>query len=93
MADSDGNHLGDKRTVPLSPQNIEKYQPTGKSSQKTASSISPVAAGTIRTVADLFAAVKQKDSSFQPKPSSKVVNPDGTPIGTGDKRTVPLSPK
>lgn len=59
-------------------QNIEKYRATEKSSQKTASSISS-AAGTIHTVADLFAYVKSQDSHFAPNPPSKVVNADGTP--------------
>ena len=60
-------------------QNIEKYHFATKSSQNTASSRS-VASGTVNTVADLFAAVKQKDSSFQPNPASKVVNRNGTPL-------------
>lgn len=34
---------------------------------------------TIQTVADLFAAVKDYDSSFQPQEASAVVNEDGTP--------------
>ena len=59
-------------------QNIEKYRATEKSSQKTASSISS-AAGTVHTVADLFAYVKSQDSHFAPNPPSKVVNADGTP--------------
>ena len=60
-------------------QNIEKYHYATKGSQNTASPRS-VASGTVHTVADLFAAVKQKDSSFQPKPASKIVNADGTPM-------------
>lgn len=71
-------------------QNIEKYHFATKSSQNTASSRS-VASGTVDTVADLFAAVKQKDESFQPNPASKVVNADGTPMvvyhGTSDQFT------
>lgn len=59
-------------------QNIEKYRAAEKSSQKTASSISS-AAGTVHTVADLFAYVKSQDSHFAPNPPSKVVNADGTP--------------
>ena len=47
-------------------QNIGKYQPTGKSSQKSASSMSP-ATGTVMTVADLFALVKSFDKNFKPK--------------------------
>ena len=65
-----------KRSYQL--QNIEKYRPAGKSSQKTASSISPVVGNAV-TVADLFAYVKQKDASFAPIASSKIVNADGTP--------------
>lgn len=72
-------------------QNIEKYRATEKSSQKTASSISS-AAGTVHTVADLFAYVKSQDSHFAPNPPSKVVNADGTPKvvyhGTGEEFTI-----
>lgn len=66
----------DKRAYQL--QNVEKYQSTAKSSQKTASSIS---AGTgIHTVSDLFAVVKQKDKNFSPKAvDSVLLNKDGTP--------------
>lgn len=35
---------------------------------------------TIKTVADLFDAVKRKDTLFVPNPESKVVNEDGTPM-------------
>lgn len=59
-------------------QNIEKYRPTGKSSQKTVSSISP-AVGSKITVADLFKYVKRLDKNFSTNPSSKIVNADGTP--------------
>lgn len=34
----------------------------------------------IKNVADLFVAVKSKDKSFNPKPSSKVVDKDGKPL-------------
>lgn len=72
-------------------QNIEKYRAAEKSSQNTASSISS-AAGTIHTVADLFAYVKSQDSHFAPNPPSKVVNADGTPKvvyhGTGEEFTI-----
>jgi hypothetical protein len=68
-------------------QNMEKYQPTGKSSQKSASSISPVA-GNIQTIADLFKIVKVKDKNFTPKPASKVMDESGQPMvvyhGTDD---------
>lgn len=59
-------------------QNIEKYQQQNGSSQNSASSISS-ATGSIVTVADLFAAVKQKDQNFVPGASSAVTNADGTP--------------
>ncbi len=59
-------------------QNVEKYRPTGKSSQNSASSISPVA-GNVVTVADLLAYVKQTDKNFNPNLPSAVVNADGTP--------------
>ena len=64
---------------PYQLQDIEKYQSTGKSSQKTVSSISPVMTGTIHTVADLFAAVKRMDADFQPNSASKVVNANKSP--------------
>lgn len=60
-------------------QNPEKYRQAGKSSQNTASSRSPVA-GTIRTVADLFEAVKRMDANFNPYSPSKVANDVGSPI-------------
>ena len=60
-------------------QNVEKYQMPGRSSQKTASFVSPTASGTVKTVADLFAAVKKKDAEFNPNLPSKIVNADGTP--------------
>ena len=59
-------------------QNIEKYRPTGKSSQNSVSSISP-AAGNIATVADLTSYVKYYDANYVPTAVSKVVNADGTP--------------
>ena len=59
-------------------QNIEKYRPTGKSSQNTVSSISP-ATGNALTVADLFGYVKSLDANFNPNSASKIVNADGTP--------------
>ena len=72
-------------------QNIEKYQTPHGGSQKTVS-LRSASSGTSYTVADLFAAVKAKDSSFNPVPTSKVVNEDGTPKvmyhGTGAIFTV-----
>ncbi len=68
-------------------QNIEKYQSTGKSSQNSASSISP-AAGTIKSVADLYAFVKQYDRSLSSNDPGDLTNADGTPrvfyVGTDD---------
>lgn len=70
-------------------QNIEMQQLSAKGSSVSSSPVTSTA--TIRTVADLFDVVKQKDPSFQPKPASKVVNPDGTPMvvyhGTSDQFT------
>lgn len=59
-------------------QNVEKYRPAGKSSQNSASSISP-AAGNINTVADLFSAVKLMDKNFVPAAPSTISNTNGTP--------------
>lgn len=72
-------------------QNVEKYQLQNGSSQNTASSISS-ATGAIRTVADLFAAVKSRDSHFNPKSVNRnLINADGTPVvlyhGTSDRFT------
>ena len=72
-------------------QNIEKASAVNGGVQgNTPSSLAPTT-NAIRTVADLFAAVKQKDSSFNPKPVSKIVNEDGTPMilyhGTSDHFT------
>ncbi len=82
---------GDTKKRAYQLQNVEKYQPAGKSSQNTASSISP-AADTIRNVADLFDYVKTKDVQFNPNPTGKVVNSDGTPMvvyhQTGNEFTV-----
>lgn len=67
-------------------QNAEKYQQTGaKGSGRIPSLVTQPA--DVKTISDLFSYVKQKDRHFNPKPSSKVVNPDGTPMvvyhGTG----------
>ena len=51
-------------------QNIEKYQTPHGGSQKTVS-LRSASSGTLFTVADLFAAVKAKDSGFKPVPSKK----------------------
>lgn len=60
-------------------QNIEKASAASVRVQGKAPSSVTNTADTIRTVADLFAYVKRKDSNFSPNPSSKVVNADGTP--------------
>ena len=68
-------------------QNIEKYQLTGKRSQETDSSISPVATGTIHTVADLYAAVKQRGKNKEGRnggakpPESTFRNNSGIALG------------
>lgn len=64
-----------KRSYQL--QNIEKYHPAAKGSQK----VSPVSAAsdTIKTIADMYRHVNQQDSSFKANPPSKVANVDGTP--------------
>lgn len=68
-------------------QSVEKYQQSdAKGSGKLPSLV--IQTADIRTVADLFSYVKQKDKQFHPKPASKVVNDDGTPMvvyhGTSD---------
>lgn len=73
-------------------QNIEKASAASVRVQGKAPSSVTNTADTIRTVADLFAYVKRKDSNFSPNPSSKVVNADGTPKvvyhGTGVEFTI-----
>lgn len=68
-------------------QSVEKYQQSdAKGSGKLPSLV--IQTVDIRTVADLFSYVKQKDKQFHPKPASKVVNDDSTPMvvyhGTSD---------
>lgn len=58
-------------------QNIEKYQTSADGSQFPASHLLQTSG--IKNVSDLFAYVKSKDSSFKPKPSSKVIDKDGKP--------------
>ena len=70
------SHDTAKRAYQL--QNVEKYRPTAKSSQQAASSIS--AGADIRTVAELFAAVKRMDHNFNPKRPSAVTDEDGHPM-------------
>ncbi len=63
-----------KRTYML--QNITKQSGSPGSQNNSVSRVTPTA---IKTVADLFAFVKQNDKNFTPNPASKIVNPDGTP--------------
>lgn len=70
-ADSTG-----KRAYQL--QNVEKYRPLHGGSQNSASLIS--AGSGVKTVADLFSAVKSLDKNFAPKPVNPLfLNEDGTP--------------
>ena len=72
-------------------QNIEKASVVNGGVQSDAPSSLSSATNAVRTVADLFATVKSKDASFNPKPASKIVNADGTPMvvyhGTSDRFT------
>ena len=66
-----------KRSYQL--QNIEKaFAASGRVQGNAPSSVTNTA-NTIRTVADLFAAVKRMDTNFIPNSPSKIVNADGTP--------------
>ena len=64
-----------KRSYQLQTIEKQQYGVTG-SGKSLAVSNQTVA---IKTVADLFAFVKQNDKNFTPNPASKIVNPDGTP--------------
>ena len=59
--------------------NIEKAFNAGGRVQASGPSSGTVASNAIKTVSDLFTAVKTYDANFSPNPSSKVVNADGTP--------------
>ena len=59
-------------------QNIEKYRPTARGSQKV-SPISAASTGTVITVSDLAQYVKTKDGEYAPSYPSKIVNADGSP--------------
>lgn len=73
---NDPNQAGtSKRAYEL--QNIECRQLNVKGSRSRASLI--ITAADVKTVADLFQAVKYYDKNFNPKQASKVVNADGTP--------------
>ncbi len=75
---NDPNHAGTaKRAYQL--QNIESRQLGAKGSGQNALAQSEPTAD-INTVADLFAAVKSKDSHFNPQAASKVVDEDGRPL-------------
>ena len=74
-------------------QNIEKQQLNAKGSGKSPSPV--ISTATINNVADLFAAVKAKDTAFQPKTAQKTANGkvgwDGREVveeATGPKVTV-----
>ena len=88
MNDPAGSKTG-KRAYNL--QNIEKAFATRKRVQGKSPSSSANVPNAIRTVADLHAAVKVYDSNFTPKPASRIVNEDGTPMvvyhGTSDRFT------
>ena len=58
-------------------QNIEKQQFGAKGSGATPSLVTQTA--DIKTIADLFAAVKRLDASFNPKDASKAVDENGRP--------------
>ena len=60
-------------------QNIEKASAVNGGVQGNAPSSLANTTNAIRTVADLFAAVKQKDADFKPNAASTIVNADGTP--------------
>lgn len=75
---NDPNSAGTrKRSYQL--QNIEKAFAASVRVQGGAPSSLTNTANTIHTVSNLFAAVKRMDANFNPTPSSKVVNADGTP--------------
>lgn len=76
-----GSETTKKRSYQL--QNIEKafaasVRVQGKATSSAPSSVTNTA-NAIRSVADLFSNVKQKDRDFMPNKASKVVNADGTP--------------
>ena len=73
-------------------QNIEKASTVNGGVQGNSPSSLANTVNAIRTVSDLFAAVKSMDTNFSPNPVSKVVNADGTPMvlhhQTGNEFTV-----
>ena len=73
-------------------QNIEVSSLTGENNTESSGhALASFKTADIRTVADLFAAVKSRDANFNPKPASKIVNEDGTPMvvyhGTSNRFT------
>lgn len=59
-------------------QNIEHQQPSAKGSSERFSPV--ISTADIETISDLYAAVKQRDKNFQPKPvHPAMLNADGTP--------------
>ena len=60
-------------------QNIEKASAVNGGVQGNAPSSLANTTNAIRTVADLFAAVKQKDADFNPNPASDIVDAKGKP--------------
>ena len=69
--------------------NIESQQLSVVGSHNSVSPITSTAG--VKTIADLFALVKQKDKNFNPKPSSAIVEENGNPLivyhGTDEKFT------
>lgn len=61
-------------------QNIEISSPTGANdTESSGKALASFETADVRTVADLFVAVKNYDSNFLPNSPSKIVNADGTP--------------
>ncbi len=59
-------------------QNIEISSLTGENTEGSGEALASFKTADIKTVADLFQAVKERDSRFRPKEASKVVNEKGT---------------
>ena len=71
---------GDTKKRAYQLHNIEKAFAASVRVQGNAPSSLTNTANAIRTVSDLFAAVKNMDANFIPNAESKVVNADGTPM-------------
>lgn len=83
---NDPNHADTaKRAYQL--QNIEISSLTGENTEGSGKALASFKTADVKSVADLFAAVKGRDGRFQPRTSSKVVDGDGKPLvvyhGTG----------